>query len=407
MTHRLPLLASLLALLLAACDTASPPASTDATVRSSVPETVPESGCVTGTQSSGSLYEICQPTGGNPTGTLVLYAHGFVFPQLPVALPEDAAFEGLFLSQGVAYGTTSFSTNGIVPAQTATKDLRELVTLYTRLYGRPETVLLFGVSNGALLSALTLEQNPGLFDGALAVCGPVGSYVRNVDYLGDISVVFDAIFPEVLDGLFGVEAGGPDGINPLFLGQLAAAASAAGVSPRAYLAGALQTALTAPANLTRTQQALAVIAATPDIQASFASPAEGLEAIITGVLYSVFATNDAIEKTGGLFYDNTGRVYVGLDNDAVARYAADRNARRRLETQFETSGRLRTPLVALHTTRDPLVPFWQEQIYADEVTNPSLFDLTPIDRFGHCAFQPAEIAGGFAALLARVSGSAL
>ena len=178
------------------------------------------SGCITGSQSSGSLYELCLPEGGNPTETLILYAHGFVFPQLPIALPEDDDFQSFFLSQCFAYGTTSFDTNGLVNPKTATKELRELITLHTRNYGRPDHVLLFGVSNGALLSTLAIEQHPGLFDGGLAVCGPVGSYVRNVEYLGDIYVVFDTLFPNALDNFFGVEAGGPEGISPDFLQAL-------------------------------------------------------------------------------------------------------------------------------------------------------------------------------------------
>lgn len=358
-------------------------------------------GCVTGTQTSGSLYELCLPE--NPNGTLVLYAHGFVFPQLPIALPDDDDFQAFFLSQGFTYGTTSFNTNGLVNPKTATKDLRELITIHTRTYGRPDRVLLFGVSNGALLSTLAIEQHPGLFDGGLAVCGPVGSYVRNVDYLGDIFVVFDALFPNALDSLFGVEAGGPEGINPDFLQTLLTAAANAGVSPRDLLAGQLQAVLTNPANAALTQQLLTVLAATPDIAANFDGLAEGIPLIITGVVYNIFEANDLIAKTGGFAYDNTGREYSFIDNDLITRYEADRNARRQLETKYETSGRLRVPLVALHTTRDPLVPFWQETIYEDEVRDPSLFSLTDFERSGHCTFTPEEIAVGFASLLGQAS----
>ena len=362
-----------------------------------------DSGCITGTQSSGSLYELCLPAGGNPTGTLVLFAHGFVFPQLPIALPDDDDFQAFFLREGFAYGTTSFNTNGLVNPKTATKDLRELITIHTRNYGRPEQVLLFGVSNGALLSTLAIEQHPGLFDGGLAVCGPIGSYVRNVDYLGDIYVVFDALFPTALDDLFGVEAGGPEGINPAFLDALFTAAANAGVSPRDLHAGQLQAVLADPANAALTQQLLTVLAATPDIAASFEGVEEGLGVVITAVVYNVFEANDLIEKTRGFAYDNVGRDYVGIDDDLITRYASDRRARRQLETKYETKGRLRVPLVALHTTRDPLVPFWQEGIYEAEVRDPSLFSLTDFERYGHCTFTSQEIAVGFAELLNQVS----
>src|SRR6056297_1216323 len=128
------------------CDTLSDPevAESTAPVLSDVPTPLADAagpGCITGTQSSGSLYELCLPEGDNSTGTLVLFAHGFVFPQLPIALPEDDDFQAFFLSQGFAYGTTSFDTNGLVNPKTATKDLRELITIHTRNYGRPDRVL--------------------------------------------------------------------------------------------------------------------------------------------------------------------------------------------------------------------------------------------------------------------------
>jgi pimeloyl-ACP methyl ester carboxylesterase len=396
------------------CDTLSDPDAGESAVPvlSDAPAPVADAAgpsCITGTQSSGSLYELCLPEGGNPTGTLVLFAHGFVFPQLPIALPEDDDFQAFFLREGFAYGTTSFDTNGLVNPKTATKDLRELITIHTRNYGRPERVLLFGVSNGALLSTLAIEQHPGLFDGGLAVCGPIGSYVRNVDYLGDIFVVFDALFPTALDDIFGVEAGGPEGINPAFLQTLFTAADNRNISPRDYLANALQGILL-QANGQPTQDLLTmldVLKDTDDIAASFEdptiNPAEGLGVVITAVVYNVFETNDLIEKTGGFAYDNVGREYAVIDNDLITRYASNRNARRQLETKYETSGRLRVPLVALHTTRDPLVPFWQEAIYDDKVRDPSLFSLTEFERYGHCTFTSQEVAVGFAELLNQVS----
>lgn len=366
-------------------------------------------GCITGTQRSGALYELCVPEGGNPTETLVLFARGFVFPQQPLALPEDEDIRPLFLNQGFAYGTTSFNTNGLVDPKSAIQDLRGLVFIHALNHGWPERVLLFGISNGALLSTLAIEQRPWLFDGGLAVCGPIGSYVRNVDYLGDIYVVFDALFPNALDDLFGIEAGGPEGINPDFLDALFTAAASAGVSPSDFLAGYLAGpapgvpgVLTDPANAALTQQLLTVLAATPDIAASFEAVEEGLGVVITAVVYNVFEANDLIEKTRGFAYDNVGRTYVGIDNDLVTRYSSDRRARNKLKTRYETRGRLRAPIVALHTSRDPLVPFWQEEIYAEEVRDPSLFSLREFERYGHCAFEPEEIAAGFAELLGQV-----
>ena len=365
--------------------------------------------CVSGTQPSGALYELCVPSGEAPE-TLVLYAHGFVFPQQPLRLPsaEGGVDVGAFVTgQGLGYAATSYYTNGLIDPERGIEDLRGLIGLYAEAYGEPERVLLFGISNGALLSTLALERFPDAFDGAFASCGPVGSYVREVDYLGDIYVAFDYFFPDALDSLFGVEAGGPTGINPAFLAALFQAAGAAGVGPDLFLGGALQNVLADPANAGRTGQLLGVLAATPSINAAFASPAEGVQTVIRAVIYNVFATNNLIEVLEGSPYENAGRTYAspfGPSFDAalnaqIARYTADADARAELAAEYVTTGDLEDPVVALHTTRDGLVPFWQSALYADKVGDPSLFRLTPIERYGHCAFEPAEVAAAFQDLL--------
>lgn len=381
-------------------------------------------GCETGTQSSGALYEICLPDGGpndpdgdSNDGTLVVYAHGFVFPQRPLELPTTEGgvnVREFVTSQGFAYAATSYYANGLVDPPKGVKDLRELITIYTRLYERPERVLLLGFSNGTLLASHALEQHPGLFDGALASCGVHGSYTREVDYLGDLFVVFEHVFPEAL-GLFGVDVGGPEGINPAFLAALAREADRAGVPADLYLAGYLQGVLSDPDNAARTGQLLGVIAATPEIQAAFVTPAEGVETVIRGVTYNVFATNNVLDVLGGHPYENADRVYASpfgaaydqVLNASIARYEADAGARAQLRARFETSGKLRDPFVALHTPRDPLAPLWQEALYLEKVGEPSLYDLRVVDGarggYGHCTFTPEEVESGFDALLSTTN----
>ena len=372
-------------------------------------------GCVAGVQSSGALYELCLPEGDGPPGTLVVYAHGFVFPQRPLALPTTEGginVREFVTGQGLAYAATSYYANGLVVPEAGSEDLRELIAAYSNLYGTPDRVLLLGFSNGALIATHTIEQHPADFDGAFASCGPVGSYAREVDYLADIYVVFDHFFPTALDGLFGIEAGGPNGINPAFLTALGSAAAGLGVSPDLFLGGYLQGVLANPANAALTGQLLGVIAATPDIAAAYASPGEGVETVIRAVAYNVFATNNVIDVLGGAPYQNTSRTYAspfgaGFDaalNAGITRYAADSDARAELLAEFETSGALADPVVALHTTRDGLVPYWQEGLYTAKLGDPSLYALTPIGRYGHCAFTAEEVTSGFEALLLATGG---
>ena len=367
--------------------------------------------CTTGTQTSGALYEYCVPGGAPAPSTLVVYAHGYIFPQFPLTLPSQdgggASVLGLAVSQGYAYAASSYYANGLVLPDLVTDDLLEVIDLYKAEYGDPENIYLVGFSNGALFSTVALEREPDTFDGALASCGPLGSYAQQVDYLADVYTVFDFFFPTALDDLFGVEAGGPGTINPAFQAALFAAASEAGVSPRDFLSGALAGILADPANTAQTGGLLGVIAATPAIQAAFTTSTEGVTTVITAIVFNVFGSNNVTVVIGGNPYDNTATVYASpfgaafdtVLNAGIARYVGDEDASARVMEEFETTGRLLDPIVALHTTRDPVVPFWQSQIYAEEVRNSLFLEVQPIDRYGHCAFAPAEIAMGFQDLL--------
>jgi pimeloyl-ACP methyl ester carboxylesterase len=357
-------------------------------------------GCTAGVQSSGALYEICLPEGGSTDGTLAIYAHGFVFPQSPLVLPAVEAgvnVRELLTGQGYAYAATSYYTNGLVRPELGVKDLRELIALYTRQHGRPERVILFGVSNGALIGTIALEKHPQLFDGAFLACAPAGNFRQQVNYLGDLLVLFQHYFP-------GVVAGGPDGIPHSYLGNLIAAATAAGVAPDAYLGGVLVQVMTSDANLPRTFQLLSVMRNTPEIDARYASFTEGLHTVIRGVVYNVFAANNAADMLGGASYDNRNRQYIGSADDAalntaIARYNADTRAVAQIEAHYQTRGRLTIPVVSLHTERDPTVPFWHTDLYRAKLgSSAPLHTLTPIDRFGHCTFTAGEVAGAMAAL---------
>jgi hypothetical protein len=72
-------------------------------------------------------------------GQLVVYVHGFVAPQLPLALPVaelgsiggDAAL-GALLQNGFAFATTSLSKNGYAIEQGA-RDINSLVAYFKTL----------------------------------------------------------------------------------------------------------------------------------------------------------------------------------------------------------------------------------------------------------------------------------
>src|SRR5215213_2548195 len=84
--------------------------------------------CVDGTLPSAALSHVCVPSSGW-NGALLVYAHGYVAPTLPVAI-DDPALGGAPLSStiqslGYAVATTSYRRNGLAILE-GVDDIREL-----------------------------------------------------------------------------------------------------------------------------------------------------------------------------------------------------------------------------------------------------------------------------------------
>jgi hypothetical protein len=88
----------------------------------------------------------------------------------------------------------------------------------------------------------------------------------------------------------------------------------------------------------------------------------------------------------------------------VERVTSSLVARNYVKNFYQTTGKLRRPLVTLHTTLDPTIPFQHELLYLGRVTLAGhLTNLTvlPVSRYGHCNFTPQEVLGAFTVLTLR------
>lgn len=329
-------------------------------------------------QPSGALYRTCMPATWN--GDLVVFAHGYVadlgqpleIPETQLVLPDGTSIPDLAMALGFAFATTSYPVNGLAVKE-GVADVRELVDYFTAQEEAPADVYLVGASEGGLITALAVEQFPEVFSGGLATCGPVGSFWWQIVYHGDFRVVFDYFFPGVIDGpAFPVPQNVIDDWETVWEPAVVAALAA---------------------NPAATAELVAVTRLPHDP----ADPATIQDAILGVLWYNVFATNDAIAKLGGQPYDNRFRNYTGSSDDVllnagVARYQADAAAVGEILASYETSGVLASPLVTLHTTGDPIIPIWQEALYtwkAGLAGSVLHLDL-PVERYGHCQFEPVE-----------------
>jgi len=362
----------------------------------------PVPNCTDGTQASGAVYRICMPKPPTPwNGSLVVYAHGYV-PNLgqPPAIPEDQLRlpDGTYLpdlvnSLGFAFAMSSYSANGLAVIQ-GIADTRDVVNIFKAAHSTPRHIYLVGASEGGLITTLAIEKHPGDFSGGLAVCGPVGDFRGQINYWGDFRVVFDYFFPGALPRWTETNITIPPAVMANWTPTLT-----------------LQIANAIVANPSATQQLLQVTNAPTD-------PANGAtitETVLGLLWYNVFATNDGLTKLGGNPFDNKLRWYSGSENDwrlnrSVARFKANSTALTNIANNYQTSGRLTKPLVTLHTTGDPIVPYWHEPLYRLKVLSKGsalMYSNIPILRYGHCNFEPEEVLVGFALLVLKVTGQEL
>ncbi len=345
-------------------------------------------------QPGGGVYRICMPNPINSwNGDLVVYAHGYATEFNALEIPDDeltlsdgTSIIELINSRGYAFAVTSFSKNGLAVRE-GLEDILELVDLFIAAHGKPKKVLLIGASEGGLITALAMEQYPDLFDAGLSLCGPIGNFRKQINYIGDFRVLFDYFFPGILPG---------------DVTHVPNAQTVFDNWETVY-----KPAITAAINNhpEKTEQLLDVSnAATSPFDASTIS-----ETILELCRYCVFSVNDATAVLGGQPFDNQSKKYKGSEDDehlnnAVPRYQANALAVEELQRHYQTSSTLLAPLVVMSNIPDHVVPGWHSKMYTAHIIENGSCDsyiYYPVWRYGHCNFTENEALAAFSTLVMK------
>jgi pimeloyl-ACP methyl ester carboxylesterase len=349
------------------------------------------------------LILVCIPANWN--GNVVLYAHGYVPPQAPLALPiAELTLNGTFvpellLGQGFAFATSSYHKNGVAIEQ-ARDDLNDLRAYFERLVPPRslQNVFLIGASEGGLIAVELLERNPNDYDGGLTLCGSIGGSLQQIHYAYDFRVVFDYFFPTV----FTFPPGQP---SERHFGAFDVPENAYLLWPTVYeprIIAALTNEPLSAAQLFRITGA----AVDPN------DPTSAIDTALAVLSYNIFGTKDTIATTGGIPYDNRFRIYLGSTNDAalnrgVERIKGDHRAELYAFRFYQTTGELHQPLVTLHNTLDPAVPFRHELTYSALAAlqrKLRFLSVLPVPTYGHCEFTTEQILGAFALMVQQANG---
>ncbi len=363
--------------------------------------TVPMNGVI-----EGAEYEIVLPEYWNVLSdkVLIVYAHGMVDPQPyeDVVLPDDfiadKSVKDIVLSMG-GYAATSYRDNGLVvlDAVKDIKNLRERIDEFfasTNEYYPPDFVFLGGPSEGGLVTTLTIEKYPNLFDGAISICGPIGNFYRQLQYNGDFHVLLNYFFKDELLAK-GIDLGNPqDGIDPFVMS--------------AWKSGALPLAIADIFinNPGKTHELVKCAKVPVDL----VSQEVVIKSLVELLRFNVMLTNDVNSRLGGIPFNNRRKWYVGSSNDWKLNRHVQRisgpnfhQAKTNIK-KYETTGNIEIPIVTIHTIGDHITPFWHNPIYRRKVfmkRNRRLHTGIPVINYGHCTIQESHIMAGLAILLTK------
>jgi len=307
-----------------------------------------------------------------PGAGLVIYCHGYN--------PTPAKFESaggpnaavkFLLDQGFAMAQSGYAGGGWAIRE-AVEDTQELLRYFVAKYGQPKETYVMGHSMGGFLTMALLEQHPEVYDGGLALCGPLAAPSWFMAHrVFDLRVAFDYYFPDALPSPVKVPA--DFATSPALNQKIQALLDS---KPKAA-------------------EALRAISGIHNNR-EFAGT----------IVFFTYILKDLGQRGGGNPFDNRNTLYQGSPddnalNDGVKRYAADARAAEYMRTYYTPTGRLSRPMLAIHTTYDPLVPAWTPNMYenlAEQTGSGGLYVMQYAKHDGHCAITPAEIARGFAEL---------
>lgn len=339
------------------------------------------------------LVMICKPEPFN--GTLIMYAHGYVSPQKPLALPfgELEAFAepiSVLLNQGFAFATSSYSKNGYAVEQ-AGKDLKALANYFNAKIAKTSKVLLIGASEGASVTQMLIEKYPKKFDGGLAMCGPVAGMPYQINKIGDFFVIFDYLFPWVFPKKLSLS----DPVERIY------------EKVQRHWGDRYEDAI-ADAIQSHPLRTLWLFGIT-DTAFNWDDPRSFIGAAQLHLGRTVFGTLDMIETASGMPFDNYDRWYDAswLLNHSVERVSGDPKAEKYVKKFYQPTGNLFKPLVTMHNSNDPNVPFEHEELYEQLVdASGNGGNLTRIEiedpGFGHCNFEPKQVLHAFDLLLMQL-----
>ena len=347
----------------------------------------------TGQTAGGAYYRIVVPEGWTPADGLVIYNHGFDLDP-PGPRPELGPLVDVQLAEGYAVAASSYSLNGWALFRTRI-DNRELVDVFTSMFGTPDEVFVTGASLGGIVTVQAIESGEmGNVVGGLSLCGAVAGS-RLWDGALDLRLLYDAVCGEVPGAAIPGGAGGlpyppdPSLTEVTLLARVVACTGAL-----------LPDALRSSDQIERRERLLELTRL----------PNE--EFLLVDLGYATFGLSDLINdprKLGGASpFTNALVEYGDPEIDAsIERVSADPEARRFFLENYTPTGEVGdAKVVALQTDKDGLVPVENTSEYAAVMPAGRLtVGIVVEEEPSHCGFADTEVLAAWESLREWVEGA--
>lgn len=358
----------------------------------------------------GAPYTIKVPSTWN--GTLLVYAHGYVdkadhpgeVENRTASASPNVALDNALLAQGYAIAGSAYRDNGWAVKE-GVHDTRLLTAYFNGRFGKPTKTLLWGFSMGSVVALREAEEANGVFDGYIAACAVAAGTPRAWDGALAHLLAYKVAFG--MPALWGTPGDVRDDLD--FDTE---------VLPKLFVE------LTNPLNFGKLEfiRLVTQVGGEPNMLAPTPGWLPG--GLITNMFFLTEARAELERRAGGSPAQNLTHTYsltasekaylaaLGVDADSLLaamngeRYAASPSARNYAEHWADYSGKLKGPMLTLHTRVDTLVPPQHEAAYASTVAaagNSELLYQAFTSGVGHCNFTGPQLLTAVAALDGWVS----
>lgn len=357
----------------------------------------------------GAPFRIRVPEVWN--GTLLIFAHGYrdkadhpgEIDNRNADVAPNAALEAPLLAQGFALAGSAYKDNGWA-IEDAIPDTKNLALYFKENVARPQRTIIVAASLGTFVGYKSMEQFNGIYDGALCLCTAGAGATRLWDSGVPLYLAYDVIF----------------GIPPSW-GTVGEVRN--DIDFDTEVLAKLAPELSNIANFPKFEF-IRLVAKNPGRGITPPPPPAFFPGwALTDFFFFTEARAELQRRAGGPIVQNLDQEYtltnaekaylagIGLPSPVVDAWLAQMNARRDIEAKesarnylrnnTDFNGKVKNPILTVHTIIDPLLVVANESAYAElnaSVNREELLFQTFTTGVGHCNLTGPQILTAIGAI---------